>query len=99
MVTGAIELLNNEIRPKSGLGVGVKSFGDNMSQIEEAKFPQFLVLTLEKFLDELDQFNLIQTAARVASAIDTLKAEIAVNFPDDDIGSQGSELVRASERD
>lgn len=99
LVTGAIELLNNEIRPKSGLGVGVKSFGDNMSQIEEAKFPQFLVLTLEKFLDELDQFNLIQTAARVASAIDTLKAEIAVNFPDDDIGSQGSELVRASERD
>ncbi len=79
--------------------MGVKSFGDNMSHKEEANDPQFLVLKLENFLDELDQLNLIQTAARVASAIDTLKAAIAVNFPDDDIGSQGSELVRASERD
>lgn len=70
-----------------------------MGQIEEAKAPQFLVVMLENFLDELDQFNLIQTAARVASAIDTLKAEIAINFPDEDIGSQRTEFVRASERD
>lgn len=99
MIKGAIELPNKEIQPKNALGVGVKSFGDIMSQIEEAKFPQYLVLTLEKFLDQLDQFNLIQTAARVSSAIDTLKAEIAVNFPDNDIGSERSEFIRAAERD
>lgn len=79
--------------------MGVKSFGDNMSQIEEAKDPQFLVSRLEIFLDELDRFNLVQTAARVSSALDTLKIEIAANFAQPSPESQKIELIRASERD
>lgn len=95
----AIELPSEKIQPKNAPGVGVKSFGDNMSHKEEAKDPQFLVLKLENFLDELDQLNLIQTAARVSSAIDTLKAEIAANFSDPDISHERVELIRAAERD
>ncbi len=70
-----------------------------MSHKEEAKDPQFLVLKLENFLAELDQLNLIQTAARVSSAIDTLKAAIAGNFSDPDISHERVELIRAAERD
>jgi hypothetical protein len=53
----AIELPSEKIQPKNAPGVGVKSFGDNMSHKEEANDPQFLVLKLENFLDELDQLN------------------------------------------
>jgi len=58
-----------------------------------------LVTMLESFLDELDAMNLIQTAARVASAIDTLRAEIERNGLDEDLESQQVELIRAAERD
>jgi len=58
-----------------------------------------LIGMLESFLDELDALNMIQTAARVASAIDTLKAEIERNAVDDDMEIQQVELIRAAERD
>lgn len=61
--------------------------------------PQHLVGMLEGFLDDLDQLNLIQTAARVASAVDTLKAEIESNDLDESVVPQQVELIRAAERD
>lgn len=70
-----------------------------MSQIEKVNFPELLVHRLEIFLDELDQLNLIQTAARLASTIDTLKTEVTEVFPDTDLDPGSAELIRASERD
>jgi hypothetical protein len=61
--------------------------------------PQLLVGMLEGFLDDLDHLNLIQTAARVATAVDTLKAEIERNYPDESTQTQQVELIRAAERD
>jgi hypothetical protein len=70
-----------------------------MGDTVEPRDARHLIGMLEKFLDELDDLNMIQTAARVASAIDTLKAEIERNAVDDDMEIQQVELIRAAERD
>lgn len=70
-----------------------------MGDTVKPRDPQHLVGMLEGFLDDLDHLNLIQTAARVASAVDTLKAEIERNYPDETLETQQVELIRAAERD
>lgn len=50
--------------------------GDIMDEFVEPQDAMHLVGALERLLDELDSRNLIQTAAKLASTIDTLKAEI-----------------------
>lgn len=52
-----------------------------MGDIVEPKDAAHLIGLLENVLDELDARNLIQTAAKVASTIDTLKAEIECAHP------------------
>ena len=47
-----------------------------MSDNGEPRDATHLIGLLENLLDELDAHNLIQTAAKVASTIDTLRAEI-----------------------
>lgn len=73
-------------------------FGEIMGDTVKSRDAQHLVGMLESFLDELDALNMIQTAARIASAIDTLKTEIERNC-DDDMEIQQVELIRAAERD
>ena len=58
-----------------------------------------MVGMLESLLDELDSHNLIQTAAKVASTIDTLKAEIERKMHKASVESQSVELIRAIEHD
>lgn len=70
-----------------------------MGDTDKPRDAKHLIGMLENFLDELDALNLIQTAARVASAIDTLRAEIERNFPNEAAEVQQVDLVRAVERD
>lgn len=58
-----------------------------------------LIGMLERVLDELDARNLIQTAAKIASTIDTLKAEIERNAQNVVLEIQRVDLIRAAERD
>ncbi len=58
-----------------------------------------LIGVLESLLDELDSHNLIQTAAKVASTIDTLKSEIERKMQNVSGDSQRVELIRAIEHD
>lgn len=59
----------------------------------------YLVGILENLLDELDARCLIQTAAKVASTIDTLKAEIERTDKNVSGQTQQVNLARAIERD
>lgn len=70
-----------------------------MGNTVEPREMKHLVGVLENILDELDSLNLIQTAARIASAMDTLRDEIARNYPEDLPEVQRVELARAVERD
>jgi hypothetical protein len=70
-----------------------------MSDTVEPREAKHLTGVLETLLDELDALNLIQTAARVSSAMDTLREEIARNYPADLPNTQQIELARAVERD
>ena len=58
-----------------------------------------LIGVLESLLDELDSHNLIQTAAKVSSTIDTLKAEIERKRQNVSAETQKIELTRAIEHD
>ena len=53
---------------------------------------------LEDILAQLDELSLVQSAARIASAIDGLKAEIGAPPADFLTTDQSAELVRAAER-
>jgi len=70
-----------------------------MGDTVEPRDAKHLIGMLENILDELDALNLIQTAARVASAMDTLRDEIARKYPEDLLGTRQVELARAVERD
>ena len=58
-----------------------------------------LIGVLESLLDELDSHSLIQTAAKVASTIDTLKSEIEMKRQNVSGDSQRVEFIRAIEHD
>ncbi len=70
-----------------------------MGNTIEPRDAKHLIGVLEDILDKLDSLNLIQTAARIASAVDTLRDEIARNYPEDSAEVQHVELARAAERD
>ena len=70
-----------------------------MDDVVEPQDTKHLIETLERLLDDLDSRNLIQTAAKVASTIDTLKAEIERNAQNLALETQRVDLVRAIERD
>lgn len=70
-----------------------------MDDVVEPQDAKHLIETLERLLDELDSRNLIQTAAKVASTIDTLKAEIERNIQNLALETQRVDLIRAIERD
>ena len=70
-----------------------------MDDVVEPQDAKHLIETLERLLDELDSRNLIQTAAKVASTIDTLKAEIERNAQNLALETQRVDLIRAIERD
>jgi len=70
-----------------------------MGDVVEPRDAKHLIGMLENILDELDALNLIQTAARVASAMDTLRDEIVRNYPEDLLDTRPVELARAAERD
>ena len=58
-----------------------------------------LIGVLESLLDELDSHNLIQTAAKVSSTIDTLKGEIERKMQNVSAETQRVELIRAIDHD
>jgi len=93
------ELPSRVIPPKRTRYDGCGVSGDNMSDTVEPREAKHLTGVLETLLDELDALNLIQTAARVSSAMDTLREEIARNYPADLPNTQQIELARAVERD
>lgn len=70
-----------------------------MDESIEPRDAAHLVEVLESLLDELDSHNLVQTAAKVASTIDTLKAEIDRNTKNVSAESQRVELIRAVDHD
>ncbi len=70
-----------------------------MDDVVEPQDAKHLIETLERLLDELDSRNLIQTAAKVASTIDTLKAEIERNIHNLALETQRVDLIRAIELD
>ena len=70
-----------------------------MENAADPKDSAHLVEMLERLLDELDSRSLIQTAAKVASTIDTLKAQIERNAPNLALETQRVDLIRAIERD
>jgi hypothetical protein len=59
-----------------------------MANIVEPRDAAHLIGLLENVLDELDARNLVQTAAKVASTIDTLKAEIECASPSVGVAAQ-----------
>lgn len=85
--------------PKNTRADGCRGFGENMDDVVEPQDTKHLIETLERLLDDLDSRNLIQTAAKVASTIDTLKAEIERNAQNLALETQRVDLVRAIERD
>jgi hypothetical protein len=58
-----------------------------------------LIGVLESLLDELDSHNLIQTAAKVSSTIDTLKGEIERKAQNVSAETQRVELIHATDHD
>lgn len=58
-----------------------------------------LIGKLESLLDELDSYNLVQTAAKISSTIDTLKAEIGRKAQNVSTENQRVELIRAIDHD
>lgn len=85
--------------PKNARADGCRGFGENMDDVVEPQDAKHLIETLERLLDELDSRNLIQTAAKVASTIDTLKAEIERNIHNLALETQRVDLIRAIELD
>ena len=85
--------------PKNARRDGRKGFGDCMVESIEPRDATHMVGILESLLDELDSHNLIQTAAKVASTIDTLKAEIERKMHKASVECQSVELIRAIEHD
>ena len=85
--------------PKNARADGCRGFGENMDDAVEPQDAKHLIETLERLLDELDSRNLIQTAAKVASTIDTLKAEIERNIHNLALETQRVDLIRTIELD
>jgi hypothetical protein len=70
-----------------------------MDDSNQPRDASHLIGVLESLLDELDSHNLIQTAAKVSSTIDTLKAEIERKMQNVSEGTQRVELIPAIDHD